>query len=128
MKTSTSQRKHEIQWTARNQLDNLDFADELSLLFRTYHHVKVNTTSVAAAYASVGVNIHNGKSKILEYDAENTDTFSLLTVEEPMELITTVNQYQSQNLQYERQDIQFYCMELKFGEQPQPSLEKYKYL
>ncbi|VDO54344.1 unnamed protein product [Schistosoma margrebowiei] len=32
MKTSTSERKHGIQWTARNQLDDLDFADDLALL------------------------------------------------------------------------------------------------
>ncbi|VDP39383.1 unnamed protein product [Schistosoma margrebowiei] len=33
----------------------------------------------------------------------------------------SVNQYQSHNLQYERQYSQFYCMELKFGELPQAS-------
>ncbi|VDP51832.1 unnamed protein product, partial [Schistosoma margrebowiei] len=36
MKTSTSEGKHGIQWTARNQLDDLDFADDLSLLSRTH--------------------------------------------------------------------------------------------
>ncbi|VDO48653.1 unnamed protein product [Schistosoma margrebowiei] len=33
----------------------------------------------------------------------------------------SVNQYQSENLQYQRQDSQFYCMELKLGEVQQPS-------
>ncbi|VDO52788.1 unnamed protein product [Schistosoma margrebowiei] len=32
MKTSTSEGKHGIQWTAQNQLDDLDFADDLALL------------------------------------------------------------------------------------------------
>ncbi|VDP46613.1 unnamed protein product [Schistosoma curassoni] len=31
MKTSTSERKHGIQWTSRMQLDDLDFADDLAL-------------------------------------------------------------------------------------------------
>ncbi|VDO74132.1 unnamed protein product [Schistosoma margrebowiei] len=36
MKTSTSEGKHGIQWTARNQLDDLNFADDLALLSRTH--------------------------------------------------------------------------------------------
>ncbi|VDP56620.1 unnamed protein product [Schistosoma margrebowiei] len=36
MKTSTSEGKHGIQWTAQNQLDDLDFADVLALLSRTH--------------------------------------------------------------------------------------------
>ncbi|VDP09959.1 unnamed protein product [Schistosoma margrebowiei] len=35
MKTSTSEGKHGIQWTARNHLDDLDFADDLALLSRS---------------------------------------------------------------------------------------------
>ncbi|VDO86729.1 unnamed protein product [Schistosoma margrebowiei] len=31
MKTSTSKRKHGIQWTAKMQLDDLDLADDLTL-------------------------------------------------------------------------------------------------
>ncbi|VDP70410.1 unnamed protein product [Schistosoma curassoni] len=50
------------------------------------------------------------------------------TIEEYMELKTTLNQYQNENLQCERQDSQFYCMELKLGELQQPQSRKYKYL
>ncbi|VDO51549.1 unnamed protein product [Schistosoma margrebowiei] len=32
MKTSTSGEKHGIQWTSQNQLEDLDFADDLALL------------------------------------------------------------------------------------------------
>ncbi|VDO72603.1 unnamed protein product [Schistosoma margrebowiei] len=35
MKTSTSEGKHGIQWTARNQLDDLDFADDPAFLSHT---------------------------------------------------------------------------------------------
>ncbi|VDP46421.1 unnamed protein product [Schistosoma margrebowiei] len=53
MKTSTSERKHGIQWKARMQLDDLDFADDLALLSHTQQQIQEKTTSVAA----VGLNI-----------------------------------------------------------------------
>ncbi|VDP44151.1 unnamed protein product [Schistosoma margrebowiei] len=40
MKTSTSKRKHWIQWTARMQLDDLDFADDVALLSRTQQQMQ----------------------------------------------------------------------------------------
>ncbi|VDP48784.1 unnamed protein product [Schistosoma curassoni] len=50
------------------------------------------------------------------------------TIEEHMQLKTTFNQYQRENLQYEHQDSQSYCTELKLGELQQPSSRRYKYL
>ncbi|VDP21111.1 unnamed protein product [Schistosoma margrebowiei] len=43
MNTSTSEEKHGIEWTARMQLDDLDFADDLAL------QQMQKTTSVAEA-------------------------------------------------------------------------------
>ncbi|VDP48151.1 unnamed protein product [Schistosoma curassoni] len=40
MKTSTSEGKHGIQWTARMQLDDLDFADDLALLSHTQQQMQ----------------------------------------------------------------------------------------
>ncbi|VDP18586.1 unnamed protein product [Schistosoma margrebowiei] len=68
MKTSTSEGKHGIQWTSGMQLDDLDFADDLSLLSQTQQQMQEKTTSVAAASAAVGLNIHKGKSKVLRYN------------------------------------------------------------
>ncbi|VDO76647.1 unnamed protein product [Schistosoma margrebowiei] len=48
MKTSTSEGKHGTQWTAQNQLDDLDFADELTLLSHTHEQMQIKTASVAA--------------------------------------------------------------------------------
>ena len=36
----------------------------------------MKTTSVATACASVGLNIHKGRSKILKYNTENTNTIT----------------------------------------------------
>ncbi|VDP38488.1 unnamed protein product [Schistosoma margrebowiei] len=49
----------------RMQLDDLDFADDLALLFQTQQQMQEKTNSVAAASAAVGLNTHKGKSRIL---------------------------------------------------------------
>ncbi|VDP21208.1 unnamed protein product [Schistosoma margrebowiei] len=56
MKTSTSEGKHGIRWTAQNQLDDLDFADDLALLSHTHEQMQTKTASVTAISASVGLN------------------------------------------------------------------------
>ncbi|VDO95842.1 unnamed protein product [Schistosoma margrebowiei] len=66
MKTSTSEGKHRIQWISRMQLDDLDFADDLALLSQTQQQMQEKTNSVAAASAAVGLNIHKGKSNIID--------------------------------------------------------------
>ncbi|VDP48313.1 unnamed protein product [Schistosoma curassoni] len=77
MKTLTSKGRHGIQWTAQNQLDDLDFADDLALLSHTHNQVQIKTASVAAVSASVGLSIHKGKTKVLKFKAENTDPITL---------------------------------------------------
>ncbi|VDO48658.1 unnamed protein product [Schistosoma margrebowiei] len=149
----TSEGKHGIQWTAQNQLDDLDFAEDLALLSHTHEQMQTKTTSVATVSASVGLNIHNGKTKTLKCNTQNTNPFTLdgetLENVEPFTYLgsiidehrgtdadvkvrfgkartaflqfnniwnskqLSVNQYQSGNLQYQRQHSQFYCMELK---------------
>ncbi|VDP57992.1 unnamed protein product [Schistosoma curassoni] len=84
MKTSKLERKHGIQWTARNQLEDLDFTDDLTLLSHTHEQMQMKTTSVAAASAAVGLNIHKGKTKTIKYNMENIKPITLVgeTLEE----------------------------------------------
>ncbi|VDO77227.1 unnamed protein product [Schistosoma margrebowiei] len=63
---------HGIRWTAQNQLDDLDFADDLALLSYTHEQMQMETAS-AAASASIGLNIHKGKTKVLKHNTENTN-------------------------------------------------------
>ncbi|VDO97971.1 unnamed protein product [Schistosoma margrebowiei] len=77
MKTSTSEGKHGIQWTSRMQLDDLDFADDLALLSRTQQQMQEKTTSVAAASAATGLNIHKGKSKVIRYNTACTSPITI---------------------------------------------------
>ncbi|VDP48197.1 unnamed protein product [Schistosoma margrebowiei] len=77
MKTSTSEGKHGIQWTARNQLDDLDFADDLALLSRSHEQMQTKTASVAAVCAPIGLSIHKGKTKVLKFKAESNNPITL---------------------------------------------------
>ncbi|VDP19430.1 unnamed protein product [Schistosoma margrebowiei] len=60
------------------QLDDLDFADDLALLSQTQQQMQENTTRAAAASTAVGLNIHKGKNKILQY---NTTCSSPITID-----------------------------------------------
>ncbi|VDO62657.1 unnamed protein product [Schistosoma margrebowiei] len=55
------------------QLDDLDFADDLALLSQTQQQMQEKTTSVAAASAVLGLNIHKGKRKIIRYNKACTN-------------------------------------------------------
>ncbi|VDP47768.1 unnamed protein product [Schistosoma margrebowiei] len=76
MKTSTSEGKHGIQWTAQNQLDDLDFAYDLALLSHTHTQMQIKTASVAAVSTSLGLNTHKGKTKVLKYNTENRNSIA----------------------------------------------------
>ncbi|VDP38231.1 unnamed protein product [Schistosoma margrebowiei] len=75
--TSISKGKHGIQWTDQNQLDDLNFADDLALLSHTHEQVQIKTASVAAVFASVGLNVHKGKTKVLKFKTENSNPITL---------------------------------------------------
>ncbi|VDP38218.1 unnamed protein product [Schistosoma margrebowiei] len=51
MKTSTSEGRHGIQWTAQNQLDALELAGDLALLLHTHEQMQIKTANVAAVSA-----------------------------------------------------------------------------
>ncbi|VDP63363.1 unnamed protein product [Schistosoma curassoni] len=77
MRTSTSDGKHGIQWTAQNQLYDLDFADDLALLSHLHEQMQIKTPSVAAVSASVVFSIHKGKTQVLKFKAENSNPITL---------------------------------------------------
>ncbi|VDP46333.1 unnamed protein product [Schistosoma margrebowiei] len=78
MKTSTSEGKHGIQWTAQNQLDDLDFTDDVALLSHTHEQMQTKTANVAAVSASVGHSIHRGKNQSPRISKRRTAIQSLL--------------------------------------------------
>ena len=77
MKTSTQQSRNGIQWTLWDQLEDLDFADDLALLSHTQQQTQEKTNIVADTSARIGLNIHKGKSKVLRVNATNTSPIML---------------------------------------------------
>ncbi|VDP53209.1 unnamed protein product [Schistosoma margrebowiei] len=61
---------------AQNQLEDLDFSDDLAIPSNTNEQIPMRTTRLAAAYESVGLSTHKRKSKILKH---NTDNINLVT-------------------------------------------------
>ncbi|VDP51791.1 unnamed protein product [Schistosoma margrebowiei] len=68
------------------QLDDLNFADVLVFPSHTQQQMQEKTTSVAAASAAVGLNIHKRKSKILRY---NTACNNRITLDGDLEDVKT---------------------------------------
>ena len=71
MKTSTALRRDGIQWTLLEQLDDLDFADDLALLSHSRQQMQAKTTQLAGTSLQTGLKIHEGKTKILKVNATN---------------------------------------------------------
>ena len=77
MKESTTNKRNGIQWTLWTQLDDLDFADDLALLSHTHGQMQDKTDTVDDISASIGLNIHRGKSKVLKINSASTAPITL---------------------------------------------------
>ena len=54
-----------IQWKILTQLDELDFADDLALMYHSHRQMQDKTTVLARISAQVGLKINKEKTKIL---------------------------------------------------------------
>ena len=77
MKTTTTGNRNGIQWTLLEQLDDLDFADDLALLSSSHQQMQKKTSKLAVTSAQVGLNIHKGKTKILKVSTAREDPIIL---------------------------------------------------
>ena len=73
MKVGTEGRRNGIQWTLWEQLDDLDFADDIALLSHSQQQLQSKTTALDELSASVGLRIHPGKSKVLRVHSANRE-------------------------------------------------------
>ncbi|VDO56294.1 unnamed protein product [Schistosoma margrebowiei] len=109
MKKSTSEGKHGLKWAAQKQLDDLDFADNLALLWHTHGQMQMKTTNLTAISAAVGISMHSGKSKILKYNTQNTNpvTFDGETLEEveSFTCLGSIDDEQGRSDAYEKERI-----------------------
>ena len=70
-KTSTEQKRNGIQWTLWEQLEDLDFADDLALLSHTQQQMQEKSNMQEDNSARLGLTINRGKSKVFRTNAPN---------------------------------------------------------
>ena len=76
-KTTTAGNRNGIQWTLLEQLDDLDFADDLALLSSSHQQMQEKTSKLAVISPQVGLNIHKDKTKILKVSTAREDPIIL---------------------------------------------------
>ncbi|CAH2282124.1 Hypothetical predicted protein [Pelobates cultripes] len=75
-----SENRNGIQWTLWSQLDDLDFADNLTLLSHSQQQMQEKISVLAATSAQVGLIIHKEKTKILKILMTNFSNINLITL------------------------------------------------
>jgi hypothetical protein len=59
------------------QLDDLDFADDLALMSHSYQRMQEKTNVVSAIAMEIGLNINKDKSKILKINSTSTNVVDI---------------------------------------------------
>ena len=66
-----------IQWTFNKQLENLDFADDISLFFHKQQDAQKKLCRVAEEAGKTGLQINTGKTKVMRVNEKNQDPVKL---------------------------------------------------
>ena len=77
LRQSTKDQTTGIQWTFNKQLENLDFADEISLLSHKQQDAQKKLCRVAEEAEKTGLQINTGKTKIMRVNNKNQDSVKL---------------------------------------------------
>ena len=72
MRQTTSDRPRGIQWNLFSQLEDLDFADDLSLLSSKQEHLQQKTERLNTFSKQVGLNINRKKSQVMAINTPST--------------------------------------------------------
>ena len=70
-------RKNGIQWTLWKQLDDLDFADDISLLSHTKQQMKTKNDNLSSEAKKTGLNININKTKVMKINTQNESPIQL---------------------------------------------------
>ena len=77
MRQSTADQKTGIQWTFNKPLEDLDFADDISVLSHKQQNAQQKLCRVAEKAEKTGFQINTGKSKIMKVNNKNQDPVKL---------------------------------------------------
>ena len=73
MKEKTTGSRNGIQWTLVDQLEDLDFADDLALLAHTHTQMQAKTTELEAVSSKLGLKINTDKTKTIRINSNASE-------------------------------------------------------
>ena len=77
MKSCNEGKGQGIKWHRDSSLEDLDFADDLALLSEGSQQMQSKTAEIAQASQSLGLKVHEGKTKLLKIGANDNSKISL---------------------------------------------------
>jgi hypothetical protein len=77
MRSTTTGRKNGIQWSLTQQLEHLDFADDLALLSHSHAQMQDKTRMLDTLSQQTGLNIHREKTKMMRIYTNNREPITL---------------------------------------------------
>ena len=73
MKQATTGKRNGIQWTLTEQLDDLDFADDIALLSHSHKQMQEKTNLLYTHAKSTGLRVNIKKTNVMRINTTNTD-------------------------------------------------------
>ena len=77
MRETTEGERNGIQWTLFDQLDDLDFADDLALLPHNHEQMQAKTTALQTTASKIGLKINTEKTKVMRINTNRTEPIRL---------------------------------------------------
>ena len=77
MKTTTEETRNGIQWTLWDQLEDLDFADDLALLSHSHQQIQEKTARLKTTSCQVGLDFYPKKTQIMKINTQSIDPVTL---------------------------------------------------
>ena len=77
MKETTQGKKNGIQWSLLEQLDDLDFADDLALLSHKHSQMQDKTSTLESIASSIGLRINREKTKVMRINTNSIEPIVL---------------------------------------------------
>ena len=80
MRETTKEERTDIQRTLFDQLNDLDFADDLALLSHNYELMQAKTTALQTTASKVGLKINTEKTRVMRINTSRTQPIGLETM------------------------------------------------
>ncbi|XP_048729765.2 uncharacterized protein LOC125647117 [Ostrea edulis] len=77
MRVTTEGKRNGIQWTMCQQLDDLDFADDIALISSTQQQMQDKTSLLAATSVKLGLKPNESKTKIMKINAKSKQSIKI---------------------------------------------------